>query len=146
MPLRGTLRVCLFLDCSAPPANLTVPLTPVGAGGSTTASGAVLVTVTGASWTTASAMDLEIPGVTSTYTGYAHGPSSAPSSTARIGGVVHLVTPIVISTNIAADGPLPGFAFLTIRFVPEPATAILVAAGIGVLAALGRRRARVNAA
>ena len=62
---------------------------------------------------------------TSIFTGYAHGPASAPNSTARAGGSLLLVTPIAIHTSVSFDGPVPGFAFLTLHFVPEPATAFL---------------------
>ena len=42
MPINGVAIVCLFGACNASPAaNLAVPLTPVGQGGTVTAVGAV---------------------------------------------------------------------------------------------------------
>jgi hypothetical protein len=73
-------------------------------------------------------------------TGYAHGPASAPGSTAQVGGSLQLITPFTIVTSIPADGPTTGFAFLTLRFVPEPASALLVAGGLVALARWGRSR------
>ena len=140
MPLSGVLRVCLFGSCPAAIANLTVPLTPVGAGGSATAQGDVLATVVGAPWTTGTAMAAGLG--TSTFTGYAQGPASAPNSTARAGGSLLLVTPIAIHTSVSFEGPVPGFAFLTLHFVPEPATAFLLASGVALLAGFGRSRRR----
>ncbi len=140
MSLPGRLRVCLFGSCAAPAANLTVPLTPIGAGGFATALGSLNVTVNGAPWTTGTVMAQGLG--TSTFTGYAQGPASAPSSTALPGGSLLLVTPFTMVTSIPADGPLSGFAFLTLRFVPEPATGLLVAGGIALLAGLGRRHQR----
>ena len=65
-------------------------------------------------------------------------PASATGSTAQVGGSLQLVTPFTIATNIQADGPLTAFAFLTLRFVPEPASALLVASGLVALARWGR--------
>jgi hypothetical protein len=48
----------------------------------------------------------------------------------------------VISTGISIDGPITGFAFLAVRFVPEPATALLVGGGLALLLQMGRRRLR----
>lgn len=138
MPLPGFERFCLFGSCPVAVANLTVPLTPVGAGGFATQPGAVNLTVNGAPWTTGTVMAQGLG--TSTFTGYAQGPASAPSSTARPGGTLLLVTPFTVTTNIASDGPLSGFAFLTLRFVPEPASAIFLGTGLALLSGLGRQR------
>ena len=138
MPLPGRERFCLFANCNAAVANLSVPLTVVGGGGVATNSGSVNLTVTGAAWTTGSATATGLG--TTMATGYAHGPASAAGSTARVGGSLQLVTPFTVGTNIAADGPLTAFAFLTLRFVPEPASALLVASGLVALARWGRSR------
>jgi hypothetical protein len=47
----------------------------------------------------------------------------------------------VISTNVSADNPQRAFGFLRVHFVPEPATAVLVAGAAALLAAARRRRA-----
>jgi len=79
---------------------------------------------------------------TLTQMGFQHGPASLTSWTAAASGQVRLVTPIFVSTNIAAISVLRGFALMTLHFVPEPATLLLLAAGIAALARVGRRRMR----
>jgi hypothetical protein len=135
MPILGTAKVCLFGPCSAAIANLEVPLDVVGAGGTTWVSGPVNVTVVGAAWTTRTAAI-----GTSTVMGYSHGPASQTSSTAQPSGVVQLVTPIFIRTNLGADlAVVPAFAILNLHFVPEPTTLVLLGAGLALTAAIGRR-------
>jgi len=70
----------------------------------------------------------------------AHGPASATGSTAQVGGSLQLITPFTLTTSIAADGPTIGFASLTLRFVPEPTSALLVAGGLVALERWGRSR------
>lgn len=136
MPLPGFYKVCLFGSCdAAPPANLTIPLTPIGVGGQVTAMGAVSLTVYGAPWTGGTASI----GVV-TRMGYAMGPGSATGSTAQIGGKLQLVTPIYVTTSIGASAVAPAFAVLTLHFVPEPATLGLLASGVAGLAWVGARR------
>jgi hypothetical protein len=135
--LPGALKLCLFGagGCNAAVANITVPLTPIGQGGNATAIGPANVSVFGAPWTTATASIGSI-----TAMGFAHGPASGTSSTAQPGGTVQLITPIHITTNIGVDPVIPAFAFLTLQFVPEPATVFLLGGGIAVLVWRGRRR------
>ncbi len=71
--------------------------------------------------------------------GFAHGPASGTTSTLNPSGTMRLVTPIFISTNIGASAVVPAFGFLTLHFVPEPGTALLLGAGIAALIAGGRR-------
>jgi hypothetical protein len=135
MALPGVAKVCLFAPCAGAISNLSVPLTVVGAGGSQFSLGAVNLTVWGAPWTTGT---VAISAVTRM--GFAHGPATATSSSAQASGVVRLVTPIVVSTNIPVPATPPVFAILTLHFVPEPATLLLLAAGIAGLALGGHAR------
>lgn len=138
MPLLGAARVCLYATCSSALANLTVPLDVVGQGGTATAAGPVNLTVIGAAWTLGTAQV-----GTATAMGFARGPEGRTSSTARASGVVQLVTPIFISTNLPADAAtFPAFGILTLHFVPEPTTLALLGGGVACVAAAARRTRR----
>lgn len=138
MPLNGASKVCLFGPCSGAAANITVPLTVVGAGGTTAVSVFVNVTVTGNPWTIGS-----VPFGTVSTAGFAHGPASVTSSTASESGVLRMVTPVFISTNIPASAVVPSFGFFDVHFgVPEPGTLALFASGIATFILLGRNRRR----
>ena len=131
MPLVGTTKVCLFGACSAAVANLAVPLAPVGAGGFAQVTAAVNLTVIGAPWTTGTAA---IGTVT------AMGGGVPASNTGAASGVLTLVTPVFVSTNIGASAVVPVFGILTLHFVPEPGTLVLLGSGIAGLVAFGARR------
>ena len=136
MPLNGVAKVCLFAPCSAPPpANLSVPMSVVGAGGAAAVSALVNVTVVGAPWTVGTAAV-----GTLTAMGFRHGPASLSSSTANPSGALRLVTPIFISTNIAGSAVVPTFGILDLHFVPEPGTLLLLTSGIAGLLMWGRRK------
>lgn len=136
MPLAGYTFLCMFAPCAAPVANLTVPLEVVGVGGSATFMGAVLVTVIGAPWTTGTASIGEL-----TRMGFVGGPASNPSTAGGASGRIQLVTPVLINSNIGADSVLPAFATLTLHFVPEPVSIVLLGSGIAALAIARRRMA-----
>ena len=80
------------------------------------------------------------PTATFARSGFAHGPASGTTSTARRGGVVQLVTPLQIATSIGGVERIGFIAQLTLVFVPEPGTALLLGAGITVLALQSRGR------
>jgi PEP-CTERM motif-containing protein len=137
MPLLGTARACLFGACPNAIANLLVPLSVVGAGGTVTAQGPVNVTVVGAPWTTGTA----VVG-SATAMGFARGPAQS-SSTAQASGEIQLVTPIRILTDLPGDAAeLSAFGVLTLHFVPEPTTVALVGGGLLATALAGRRKRR----
>jgi len=136
IPLAGLLRDCIFQPCgSPPPANINIPLSPVGVGGSATVSTLVNVTVSGAPWTVGTAA-----AGTATQMGFQHGPASLTSSTAAASGQVRLVTPIFISTNINEQALMPAFGIMDLHFVPEPATLLLLGSGIAGLVTFGRMK------
>jgi hypothetical protein len=138
MPILGVTKVCLFAPCpGAPLANLSVPLTPIGSGGSQAVAAVVNLTVIGVPWTTGTASVGAI-----TTMGFAHGPASLTSSTALSSGAVRMVTPIFVSTNISASAVIPAFAFFDVHFVPEPGVLLLVATGLAGLAIARRSQSR----
>ena len=136
MPINGFAKVCLFDFCGSKNngANLNIPLSVVGAGGFTQVTGAVNLTVIGAPWTT---------GTAAVGTVTAMGGAAPNSATGNESGTVQLVTPIFISTNIAgASAVVPAFGILSLHFVPEPGTLMLLGSGIAGLVAFGRSRVR----
>ena len=109
VPIQGVAKVCLFATCNnAPLANVSVPVSVVGNGGTVTASGAVNVTVQGAPWTTGAS------------SGSAVGPNGLASSTAQPGGHVNLATPIFISTNIGALAEISASGRIEMTFQQPP--------------------------
>jgi hypothetical protein len=149
LPLAGAAKLCLFSPCSAAPANLSVPLSPLGGGGTRSATNGLRATIAGNEWTTQGTLGLPVPGtltpVLGTFPGFARGPASLPSSTARPGGQLQLVVPAMVSAGPAAGSPAPLGelrAVLTLTFVPEPGSLALLVAGLGGLAVLGRRARR----
>ena len=53
-------------------------------------------------------------------------------------GSLVLVTPVKVITNVA--GTLAAFGILSLTYVPEPGTLLLLGLGVAGLAAIGRRR------
>ncbi len=150
LPLGGDVRVCILYVCwSYLPVPLTVGGTRgAGIGGLITVNGygpGIHISVTGAPWTIGTAVAFTgvtangAPTATVVRSGFAHGPASGTTSTANLGGVVQLVTPIEARTTLATGPPWGFFGVLRIAFVPEPSTFLLFGAGVAAFGMLGRR-------
>jgi hypothetical protein len=154
MGVSGIAKICLIFGGPGCLANVPFPLTPTpggaafGIGGTRTATGAVNITFQDAPWTIGQpVMTIHTPNSTITTPalpgGFAHGPASLTSSTAQPSGVVQLVTVSKVYTSLTGAFPeIPLTSVLTLHFVPEPGTLLLLGSGIAVLAALDRRRGR----
>ena len=132
MPVRGIARLCLLAPCSTATLFRDLALTPVGSGGSAQVTGAIALTLEGARWTKGG-FTITAPGLVSQIEGFAMGPGGATGSTAQPGGVLQLVTPIRIRSNLAGLRELPGFALVYVELVPEPGTFVLLGAGLAAL-------------
>ena len=153
MGLTGLAKICFGF---APACGSDVPLqlsstaggAGFGIGGTATFPGNVAVTMQNAPWTIGQpVMTFHTPNTT-VWTpvlpgGFAHGPASLTSSTAQASGVVQLVTVSKVFTSLTTafpDFPLTGV--LTLHFVPEPGTLLLLGLGVAGLTAHGRWRRR----
>jgi hypothetical protein len=161
LPVRGLVKVCLVSTaCSAfLPLVLTQPtangIKGVGIGGILTIGGvgAIRLSIQAAPWTikTATVIDqITTPVNNATtfinvvLTGFAHGPASLTTSTAQPSGVVQVVTPNQVRTNLplGSNALLASAVTQVIRFVPEPGMLLLLGSGVAGLALLGRKRLR----
>ncbi len=122
---------------------VAVPLSSLGNPGSAFSvmgGGGTIIQFTGNGWTTGTAM-LTVP--STTVAGATQTPTVATVAGTNnlVGGVgqITFISPVLIRTNLAGD--LPTVVALTLNFVPEPGTLMLIGAGIAGLAAYGRRRA-----
>jgi len=124
----------------------------VGIGGLITVGGdsPIRISIEAAPWTvkTATAVD-QTDNQTGTAAfhnvtamGFAHGPASATTSTAQPSGVLQIVTPSQIRTNLSlgSNVKLAVITQLLVRFIPEPGMLLLIGSGVVGLAVLGRNR------
>jgi hypothetical protein len=154
MGLSGIAKLCLVFsgpDCQS--AFVLIPFeatgTPpvgLGVGGTQIRTGAIDFTAQHAPWTIGQpVMTIHTPNTTISIPplpgGFAHGPGSLTSSTAQPSGAVQLVTVSKVYTSLTGAFPeMPMTGILTLHFVPEPGTLVLVGLGVlGLVAAVRRR-------
>ena len=126
----------------------------VGIGGLITVGGesAIRISLEAAPWTvhTAVAIDQtdDNTGAAAfhnvTRMGFAHGPGSGTTSTAQPSGVLQIVTPNQVRTNLTLGSNVKVgiLGELLIHFIPEPGLLLLLGSGIAGLVLLGHRRVR----
>jgi hypothetical protein len=165
LPIRGISKVCLlstqctnFLPLNLTQHVATSMLKGVGIGGLLTIGGGtnpIRVSIEAAPWTIKT--ETRIDQITTPMTpmgvkkfinvqgnGFAHDPSSTTTNTAQPSGVVQLISPMQIVTNLTSGSnvKLSQFSTLRIHFIPEPGMLLLLGAGVAGLALLGRQRMR----
>jgi hypothetical protein len=142
LPIQGDLVIFIIQ-----PVFIPIPLTVGGTRGAgigglitvnTFGTAGPKFSVTGTPWTIGATTVSN-----SLRSGFAHGPASGTTTTAKEGGVVQLVTPIrVTSGDFAGVDAIGIIGTLRIVLVPEPGTGLLLGAGVIALALAGRRERR----
>jgi hypothetical protein len=124
----------------------------LGIGGLITVGGfsAIRISVEAAPWTikTATAIDQTDDNTGSaafhnvTRMGFAHGPVSVTTSTAQPSGILQVVTPSQVRTNLSlgSNVKISTVTELLIHFIPEPGLLLLIGSGVVGLALIGRSR------
>jgi hypothetical protein len=141
MTLAGAVRIMAY---GGEVSLVRLPLSPAGQPGGffhvTTPGEQIILQVSGTGWTTGS-WTLMVPATTidgGTQTPYTVTATGADLRTAGGADTLVLITPMFIRTNYGGD--VPTFATLTLNYVPEPSTLLLVGVGIAGLALRGRKR------
>jgi len=164
LPVRGLAKVCLFSTAcgTALPLLLTqhtgaTGTKGVGIGGIVTIGGTspIRISIEAAPWTLKTKTSIDqittpVGGtvkkfVNRTEKGFVHGNLSASaSSAASVSGVVQVITPMQVVTNLTNGSNLKIalFGFLNIHFIPEPGMLLLLGSGVAGLVLLGRHRMR----
>jgi hypothetical protein len=123
---------------------LAVPLVLGTPNTITKASGGVAITAISSGWTAGTA---SVSPVTTTPTTPTTAPTNPAGTVTAMGangltpggaGTLVLVAPTRLITNVA--GTLAAFSTLTLTYVPEPGTLLLLGAGVAGLTAIGRRK------
>lgn len=159
--VRGVVRLCLvttdcvdFLDLVLTQTTVNGTI-GVGIGGLLTIGGdsPIKISIQAAPWTlkTVTVLDqITTTGKVNRTTipvsigGFAHGPLSLTSSTAQPSGVVQLVSPSQVVTNLplGSNDLIASGVIFRIHFIPEPGLLLLLGSGVAGLALLGRARLR----
>jgi hypothetical protein len=155
LPIAGIARICLFDEGCPSTSRVDADLTQngtrgIGIGGTITAgtTSGFHLTFQHARWQLAPATLLQstINGIaTAMATGYVRGPLSNTWTAAKVGGSIQLITPSQVFTQGVPGGHSDTqalFTRLTLKFVPEPRSLLLLGPGVVGLALLGRRRMR----
>ena len=165
LPVRGLSKVCLLSTTCMDylPLVLTQHVSTsmakgVGIGGLLTIGGGtnpIRISVEAAPWTIKTAT--RIDQITTPMTangikvfinvqgnGFAHDPSSTTTNTAQPSGVVQLISPMQVVTNLTSgsNSKISLFTIMKIHFIPEPGLLILLGSGVAGLVLLGRQRMR----
>jgi len=163
LPVRGLSKVCLlsttcvdFLPLILTQHVSTSMAKGVGIGGLLTIGGGtnpIRISIEAAPWTikTGTSVDQITTPMTAngnkvfvnrTAMGFAHDPSSTTTNTAQPSGVVQLISPMQVVTNLTSgsNAKIALFGFLTVHFIPEPGMLLLLGSGVAGLVLLGRHR------
>ncbi len=165
MGVGGVVKVCILSTACTQflPLVLNQPTTVngvpgtgtkgAGVGGLITAGGygGIRISLQAVPWTIKTVTVLDQitptggpPRIMSTWSakGWAHAPASTTTSTAQPSGMVQLVTPNQIVTNIpiGSSDKMGSFVITVIHFIPEPGLLLLLGSGVAGLAFLGRRK------
>ena len=166
LPQGGIVKVCIlstvctqFLPLVLNQPTITVNgavgtgTRGVGVGGLITAGGygGIRISLQAAPWTIKTATVIDqvedykgAPRYMSTWIakGWAHAPGSTTSSTAQESGVIQLITPSQVVTNLplGSSDKMGSFVITVIHFIPEPGLLLLIGSGVAGLAFLGRRK------
>ncbi len=164
LPVGGLVKLCLLnTDCTVTADVELTQLDPtrpggikgIGIGGLLTINvlnGVANVSIHAKPWQIAQATlidQIETTGEQITFVdvnirGFVHGPASASSTSGAVGGVIQLISPSQVITNLTlgTSDKVGAGQTLFIRFIPEPGLLLLIGSGVAGLALLGRSRMR----
>ena len=144
MTLSGAFRYRMDSPGGTVFTLFTVPLSPVGEPGgffSRTGAGGTIIQAWGTGWTTGS-WTLMAPATTisgGTQTPWTVTATGADLRTASGAGTLVLISPLFFRSNLTGSDDL-AFVTLTLNYVPEPSSLLLVGVGMAGLALRGRKR------